>query len=61
MPKKTKPTRGIPKPNHYRVTVTYTDNKVSGRVYNNREKAGKFASRQKKSPVLKSTRIEQID
>jgi hypothetical protein len=55
------PTRGIPKPNPYRVTVTYTDNQVSGRVYNNREKAEKFAARQKKSPVVMSMRIEQID
>ena len=61
MPRKTKPTRGIPKHNHYRATVTCTDNEVSGRVYNNREKAEKFAARQKKSPVVKSTRIEQID
>jgi hypothetical protein len=39
MPKKTKPTRGIRTHNHYRVTVTYTDNEISGRVHNNREKA----------------------
>jgi hypothetical protein len=61
MAKKTKPIRGIRKHHHYRVTVTYGDNEISGRVYNNREKAEKFAARQKKSPVVKSTRIEQID
>jgi hypothetical protein len=61
MPEKTKPIRGIRKHNHYRATVTYGDNEISGRVYNNREKAEKFAARQKKSPVAKSTRIEQID
>jgi hypothetical protein len=54
MPKKTKPTSGIRKHNHYRVTVTYTNNQVSGRVYNNREKAEKFAAGQKKSPVAKT-------
>jgi len=46
---------------HYRVTVTYRDNEISGRVYNNRNKVEKFAARQKKSPVVKTTRIEQIN
>jgi hypothetical protein len=53
--------KGIRKHNHYRVTVTYGDNEISGRVYNNHEKAEKCAARQKKSPVVKNTRIEQID
>src|SRR6266436_7581248 len=53
MPKsKRKIGRGKRKHNHFRVTVTYTDNEVSGRVYNNREKAEKFAARQKRSPFV---------
>ncbi len=52
MPKKTKPTRGIRKHNHYCVTVTYKDNEISGRVYNNREKAEKFAAREVTVAVL---------
>jgi len=60
MPKKTKPTSGIRKHNHYRVTVTYTDSEVSGRVYNNREKAEKFAARQRRSPFVRSSKVEQI-
>jgi hypothetical protein len=43
------------------VTITYSDNEKSGRVFNNREKADKSTLRQKKSPVVKSTRVEQID
>jgi len=31
------------------VTVNYTDKEVSGRVYGDREKAEKFAARQKKN------------
>jgi predicted pyridoxine 5'-phosphate oxidase superfamily flavin-nucleotide-binding protein len=46
---------------HFRVTGTYTDNEISGRVYNNREKAEKFAGQQKRSPFVKSTKVEQID
>jgi hypothetical protein len=42
---------------HYRVTITYNDNEKSGKVFNSREKADKFAARQKKSPVVKSTRV----
>ena len=62
MPKsKRKIGRGKRKHSHFRVTVTYTDNEVSGRVYNNRDKAEKFAARQKRSPFVKSTRVEQFD
>ena len=49
------------KHHHWRVTITYSDKERFGRVYSNREKAERFAGRQKKSPVVKSTRIEQLD
>ncbi|MFZ1033446.1 MAG: hypothetical protein WAN72_15750 [Candidatus Acidiferrales bacterium] len=40
--------------------MTYTDNETFARVYLDREKAEKFAARQKKSPVVKKTRIRQL-
>ena len=58
-PSKTK--RGYRKHSHWRVTVNYSDKEVSGRVYGDREKAEKFAARQKKPPFVKSALIEQID
>lgn len=50
-----------PKHYHWLVTVmTYTDNETFGRADLDREKAEKFAARQKKSPVLLKTRIRQL-
>jgi hypothetical protein len=51
--KATKSGKEFRKHNHFRVTVTYTDNEIWGRVYNNHEKAEKFADR--KVPFTKST------
>jgi hypothetical protein len=48
------------KHHHWLVTVTYSDNESFGRVYVDREKAEKFAARQKKSPVVKKTRIRHL-
>jgi hypothetical protein len=48
------------KHNHWLVTVTYSDDESFGRVYIDRERAEKFAARQKKSPVVKRTRIRQL-
>jgi hypothetical protein len=45
---------------HWSVTVTYADNETFGRVYIDRERAEKFAARQKKSPVVLKTRIRQL-
>ncbi len=45
---------------HWRVTVSYADGEKFARVYIDRERAEKFAERQKKSPVVKSTRIHQL-
>jgi hypothetical protein len=49
--KATKSEKGFRKYNQFRVTATYTDNEISGRVYNNHEKTEKFAGRQKQSPT----------
>jgi len=49
------------KHHHFRVTITYGGKEEFSRIYNDREKAEKFAVRQKKSPIVKSARVEQID
>jgi predicted RNA-binding protein with PIN domain len=49
------------KHDHFRVTVTYTDNEQSAKVFTDREKAEKFAARQEKSPVVKSAQIVKLD
>ena len=46
---------------HWQVTVYYHDGEKFARVYIDRERADRFAERQKKSPVVKSTRILEVD
>ena len=46
---------------HWQVTVYYRDGEKFARVYIDRERASRFAERQKKSPVVKSTRIMEVD
>ena len=43
---------------YFRVTITYADGEFSGRVFKERAKAEKYALRQRKSPVVKNTKIE---
>jgi hypothetical protein len=51
MPQKNKAER---EHHYFRVVVTYSDGETSGnRVFKDREKAEEWASRQKKSPVVK--------
>jgi len=45
---------------HWQVTVYYADGEKFARVYTDRKKAESFAERQRKSPVVKSTRIAQL-
>jgi hypothetical protein len=45
---------------HYLVTVYYQDGEKFGRVYTDRDKAAKFAERQKRSPVVKTARVVQV-
>jgi hypothetical protein len=45
---------------HWQVTVSYRDGEKFVRVYTDRAKAAGFAKRQKKSPVVKETRITQV-
>jgi hypothetical protein len=46
---------------HWQVTVFYHDGEKFARVYIDRERAERFAERQKKSPVVKATRILEVD
>ena len=45
---------------HFLVTVNYADGETFGRVYTNKEKATRFAGRQRRSPVVKSARVTQV-
>ena len=46
---------------HWQVTVFYHDGEKFARVYIDRERAERFAERQKKSPVVKAARILEVD
>ena len=48
------------KHHHYLVSVYYADGEKFGRVYTDKEKASRFAERQRRSPVVKSARITQV-
>jgi hypothetical protein len=46
---------------HWQVTIYYRDGEKFARVYIDRERASRFAERQRRSPVVKSTRIMEVD
>ena len=46
---------------HWQVTVRYRDGEEFARVYTDRKKAEAFAVRQKRSPVVKRTRVLEVD
>jgi hypothetical protein len=46
---------------HWQVTVFYHDGERFARVYIDRERAQRFAQRQKKSPIVKAARILEVD
>ncbi len=48
------------KHHHWLVTVSYADGEKFGRVYTDKDKATRFADRQKRSPVVKTARITQV-
>ena len=48
------------KHHHYLVTVSYADGESFGRVYTDKEKATRFAERQRRSPIVKSARVMQV-
>jgi hypothetical protein len=45
---------------HWQVTIFYGDGEKFSRTYTDHDKAVKFAARQKKSPVVKRTRVNQV-
>jgi hypothetical protein len=45
---------------HWQVTVFYKDGERFGRVYTDRDKATKFAQRQRRSPVVKAARVTEV-
>jgi hypothetical protein len=48
------------KHHHFLVTVYYADGEKFGRVYTDKDKADRFADRQKRSPVVKSARVTMV-
>jgi len=49
------------KHHHWQVTVFYRDGEKFARVYIDRHKAEGFAERQKRSPVVRSARIMEVN
>ena len=45
---------------HFLVTVNYADGETFGRVYTDKDKASRFAERQRRSPIVKSARVTQV-
>lgn len=45
---------------HFLVTIHYADGEKFGRVYTNKDRADRFADRQRRSPVVKSARVSQV-
>ena len=48
------------KHHHWLVRVIYPDGEFFARVYTDREKAEKFAERQRRSPIVKGARVQQV-
>ncbi len=46
---------------HWQVTVFYEDGEKFARVYIDKEKAQQFADRQKRSPVVRSARVAEVN
>ena len=46
---------------HWQVTVFYEDGERFARVYIDKEKAQQFADRQKRSPVVRSARVAEVN
>lgn len=51
---------GRRKHRHWKVTIYYSDGQKFTRVYTERKRAEKFAMRQKRSPVVRSTRVREV-
>ncbi|HVB98462.1 MAG TPA: hypothetical protein VNJ12_03915 [Candidatus Dormibacteraeota bacterium] len=51
---------GRRKHRHWEVTIQYHDGKTFARVYTDRTRAERFAERQNKSPIVRSTKIREV-
>ncbi len=51
---------GRRKHHYFRATIFYGDGETFARMYTDREKANRFAERQRKSPVVKMARVTQV-
>jgi hypothetical protein len=66
---KTKPARetsrflhdGRRKHRHWEVTIFYHDGQRFSRVYIDRERAQRFAERQRKSPIVRTAKVREVD
>ena len=52
---------GRRKHRHWEVTIFYHDGNKFARVYIDRQRAERFAERQKRSPVVQATRIREVN
>lgn len=52
---------GRRKHRHWEVTIYYHDGNKFSRIYIDRERAERFAERQKRSPVVRATRVREVD
>jgi hypothetical protein len=43
---------------YWRITITYSDNETSGRVFKDYNQAERYAARQKKAPVVKKALVK---
>jgi hypothetical protein len=48
------------KHHHWQVIIYYEDGEKFARTYSDHEKAAAFAKRQRRSPVVKRTRVVQV-
>jgi hypothetical protein len=55
------PRDGRRKHRHWEVTIYYHDGQRFSRVYIDRERAHRFAERQRKSPIVRSAKIREVD
>jgi len=55
------PRDGRRKHRHWEVTIVYHDGKKFSRVYIDRERAHRFAERQRKSPVVRAAKVREVD
>ena len=45
---------------HWKATIFYHDGETFARTYNDKDKAQRFAERQKKSPIVKAARVIRV-